>query len=107
MIFRIFKKTGCGITTNSDDDNLIQIQWFRGQQNLRSCEVIEVQPLPLYVSQSEETNPYNDQVIESFVDVMLDSTVNRGGEENFDYYDGGRVDDDFYSIAEALAGTYF
>ena len=37
---------------------------------------------------------------------MLDSTVNRGGEENFEDYDGGRVGDDLYSMAEALAGTY-
>ena len=58
-----------------------------------------MQLLPLSASQSAETTPDEDEVVEGFVDVMIDSTLNSGGEEILEDDDGDRVDDDVYSMA--------
>ena len=72
MICRLFRKTGCVITANGDNDDLIQPYWFCGQYNIGSGKVIGVQPLSLSAFQSANTTPDKDEAIEGFGDVMLD-----------------------------------
>ena len=66
-----------------------------------------MQLLPLSVSYIAETTPNYNKDVEGFVHVMLDSKVNSGGEEIIEDDDGERVDNDCYSITEALDGEYF
>ena len=98
MIFRVFKKTGCVITKNSDDDEFIQPQWFCGYYNSDNGNFFEMQPLQLSASQISEKNPDEDEVIEGFGDVMIDSTVNSGGEEIIEDDDGDRVEEYIYIV---------
>ena len=66
-----------------------------------------MQPLTISASQIEEITPGNDEVIEGFGDVMIESKVNIGCEEILEDDDGERVDDDGYSMSELLDGAYF
>ena len=107
MTSRLFTKTVCGITKNGDNVDLIQMQWLCGEYKLGSGKVIGVQPLPLSASKSANTTPDKDEVIEGFGDMMLDSTVNSGGEEMVEDDDEGRVEDDGYGMAEEIDGADF
>ena len=59
------------------------------------------------MSQSADKTHGKYGVIEEFGDVILDSTVKIGGEEILEDDYGNRVDDDVYSMSEALGGAYF
>ena len=105
-IRRCFTKTGCGITDNGTDGDLIQPQRFKGDYTLGDGRILELQPEAVNQNTITKTDVPDDSLNPLSEDPI--KGLEYGGNREVVNDDvGDPIDEDAYDTMEALEGGDF